>query len=320
MIVWRHMLGTTLREGTCVLALGNFDGVHLGHKAVIDRAQLRAKTLGVPLVVVTFDPHPTAIVAHRCKSKLLMTLSQRLDAFCAMGVDLVWVIPFDNDVAKLAPLAFLSELHRALTPVELYVGCGFRFGNGRHGSLDVLERWGREVGCKFFSHVLEHYGSDSISSTRIRKALDSGDVELASALLGRPYVLTGDITFSRNTRCFGGCSVFDLLWEQEQSLQEGVYVTEVSGISLSDRLLGVTDISNKSHLCGTHSTDITVTTSLLGFAGQMFGHRAELHFLHRLRGLHKFVDDNEARMQSVQDAVLATNWYLKYKKQANICR
>jgi riboflavin kinase/FMN adenylyltransferase len=273
--------------------------------------------LGIPLVAVTFDPHPTAIVAPHCKSKLLMTLPQRLDTLASAGVDLSWVVPFNDDVAKLAPLTFLSELHRTLTPVELYVGCGFRFGNGRYGSLDGLEDWSREVGCKCYSHILESYENDNISSTRIRRALDFGEVELASVLLGRPYSLTGNITVVADTRHDG--FVFDLSWEQEQLLREGVYVTEASGTLIgSSCLLGVTTVSKWSNLCGTHCADTKVVTNVLDFVGCAFGHRAELHFLHRLRDVHELNDNSVVTMQSMRDTAQATDWYLKHKNYANL--
>jgi len=314
MITWRHVLGTALREGPCVLTLGNFDGVHIGHQALIGRAKSSAKALNVPLVAVTFDPHPTKIVSPHYKSKLLMTLHQRLYALSSLGVDLTWVVPFTCDVAKLAPLAFLSEIHRALSPIELYVGCGFRFGSGRHGSFDGLKNWSTEVGCRLNSHFLEFYGSDSVSSTRIRRALNYGEVELASALLGRPYSLTGDIILSDNVGCSSNDCAFDLNWRQEQLPREGIYITEVSLDSDSDCLLGLTDVSKRLDRFESTNAGITVSTKLLNFDDRALVNNVELRFLHYLRDIKNQIDIDDVMSQSVRDAASASDWYLKYKR------
>ena len=110
MKVWRHTLDQAPPEGACILTLGTFDGVHAGHRRVLELAAQRARDLGLPAVVVTFDPHPAMIVAPERRPKLLMTLAQRLAAFAGAGMDLAWIIPFSRAFSELSPEAFLAGL------------------------------------------------------------------------------------------------------------------------------------------------------------------------------------------------------------------
>jgi riboflavin kinase/FMN adenylyltransferase len=243
---------------------------------MINRASLRAKIRGVPLVVGTFYPHPMAITSPELKPKLLMTLEQRLEILASLGVDITWVIPFRYDVARLNPLEFLSELHQTLSPVELYVGCGFRFGNERCGNLDNFKFWSMDVGCELHNHILESYEGDSISSTRIRLALEAGKIELANILLGRPYSLTGKITTVKHAIGLNNCHSFqlNLSCEQESLLRYGNYITEVSGFFMSEKLLGITRINR--------GNNFLVAINTLAFGPNICGYSVELRFLHCL--------------------------------------
>ena len=317
MKVWYHAFGTALREGPCVLTLGNFDGVHIGHMALIDRASARSKLLGVPLVAITFDPHPAEIVAPERRPKLLMTLHQRLKALSCAGVDLVWVIPFTYDVSRLDPLTFLSGLHAAIAPIELYVGYGFRFGNERRGDLDSFNHWGREICCKFHNNTLKLYKGERVSSTRIRKALDIGDVELARALLGRPYSLTGPVILANSSMCGINHSIVGSSWEQGQLLRDGIYITEVNLPFISNSLLGITGISRQSTLCGT-STSAIIETHLPDFCAALHVYRAELNFLHSLKDWQNFDNAGGVALRMSQGHRYSIEWYLDYQKQNNL--
>jgi riboflavin kinase/FMN adenylyltransferase len=142
MQVWHHTLEAAPVFGPSVVTLGIFDGVHAGHKTILELAGAHAKSRGIPAVVVTFDPHPSVVVAPQHKPRFLMTLSQRLAAFEKTGMALAWVIPFSRAFSELSPAEFLSGLHRALAPLELHVGKGFHFGHERKGDLVVLQAWG----------------------------------------------------------------------------------------------------------------------------------------------------------------------------------
>ena len=255
MKTWHHTLDNAPAEGPCVLTLGNFDGVHAAHRAVLGLAAARARDLGLPAAVLTFDPHPAVIVAPERKPKLLMTMAQRLAIFKEAGMDLAWVIPFSRAFSELSPRAFLDGMHRALAPRELHVGRQFRFGKDRAGDLESLEAWGREAGCEIHAHALRAYDGGHLSSTRIRAALGAGDVEEAAALLGHPYALTGVVVEGERRGRHLGFPTANLAWEQEQLPAYGVYATEVSGAHLPEPRRLVSGFAarsgNRDHpLCG----------------------------------------------------------------------
>jgi riboflavin kinase/FMN adenylyltransferase len=305
MKVWRHTVDCAPCEGPCILTLGNFDGVHAGHRSVLELAGLRARARGGPAVVVTFDPHPAMIVAPERRPKLLMTLPQRLDAFAAAGMDLAWIIPFSRAFSELSPLAFLQGLHQVLKPMELHVGKGFRFGKDRAGDLATLEAWGRDAGCEVHGHALRAPDGGYLSSTRIRQALDAGDVEAAAALLGHPYALSGVVVEGERRGRHLGFPTANLAWEQEQLPANGVYVTEVRGAHLPQSMRGLTNVGTKPTFQGFNRT---VETHLPGFAGDLYGCHLEVQFLHRLRGERAFAGMDALREQITKDVSEGLAW------------
>jgi riboflavin kinase/FMN adenylyltransferase len=305
MRVWRHTLEEAPREGACILTLGNFDGVHSGHRRLLELAAQRAAERGLPAVVVTFDPHPAMIVAPERRPKLLMTLPQRLDAFSAAGMDLAWIIPFSRSFSELSPQAFLDGLGRALGPVELHVGQAFRFGKDRAGDLETLQAWGRSAGCEVHAHALRAPDGGHLSSTRIRQALDAGDVEEAASLLGHPYSLTGIVVEGDRRGRHLGFPTANLAWEQEQLPAHGVYVTEVRGAHLAQPRRGLTNVGMKPTFKG---FDLTVETHLPGFTGDLYGCHLVVGFLHRLRGECKFPDLEALRVQITEDVAQGLAW------------
>jgi riboflavin kinase/FMN adenylyltransferase len=292
-------------EGPCVLTLGNFDGVHAAHRTVLELAAARAKELGVPAVVLTFDPHPAVIVAPERKPRLLMTLPQRLEAFRAAGMDLAWVIPFSRAFSELSPAAFLEDVNRVLRPRELHVGRQFRFGKDRAGDIGTLEQWGRECGCEIHHHALRAHDGGYLSSTRIRAALAEGDVEEAAELLGHPYALTGVVVEGERRGRHLGFPTANLAWEQEQLPAYGVYVTEVSGAHLPVPRRGMTNVGGKPTFGG---LTVTVETHLPGFTGDLYGAHLQVRFLHRIRGEMKFAGVDELRLQIEKDVAEGVAW------------
>ena len=306
MQVWRHTLDSAPAAGACILTLGTFDGVHSGHRRVLELAAARAKALGIPAVVVTFDPHPAVVVAPERRPKLLMTLAQRLEAFELAGMDLAWIIPFSRAFSELSPEAFLQGLHRALQPVELHVGRGFRFGQDRAGDLSTLEAWGRQQACEIRAHGLSAPDGGRLSSTRIRAALDRGDVAEAAAFLGHPYALTGIVVEGERRGRHMGFPTANLAWEQEQLPAHGVYVTEVESAHFPDNpRRGLTNVGEKPTFKGAH---VTVETFLPGFQGDLYGATLKVGFLHRLRGERKFSDITELQAQIAEDVESGSAW------------
>ncbi|WP_306598430.1 bifunctional riboflavin kinase/FAD synthetase [Geothrix sp. 21YS21S-2] len=305
MRIWNHTLEAAPPEGPCVVTLGNFDGVHAAHHAVLELAASRARELGLTAAVVTFDPHPSVIVAPERKPKLLMTLPQRLEAFRAAGMDLAWVIPFSRSFSELSPAQFLQGLQRALAPRELHVGRQFRFGKDRAGTIESLEEWGRAARCEIHFHALRAPDGGHLSSTRIRAALEAGDVEEAAALLGHPYALTGIVVEGERRGRQMGFPTANLAWEQDQLPANGVYVTEVSGAHLPEPRRGLTNVGEKPTFEG---RAVTVETHLPGFQGDLYGAHLTVRFLHRIRGEMRFSGVEELRAQIARDVAAGLGW------------
>ncbi len=305
MRILQHGLEDAPPVGPCVLTLGNFDGVHAAHRTVLELAASRARERGIPAAVLTFDPHPAVVVAPERKPRLLMTLSQRLEAFRGAGVDIAWVIPFSRAFSELSPLSFLHGVERALAPRELHVGRQFRFGKDRAGDFATLEAWGAQAACEIHGHALRAYDGGYLSSTRIRAALEAGDVEEAAALLGHPYALTGIVVEGERRGRHLGFPTANLAWDQEQLPAFGVYVTDVTGPHLDGCLRGMTNVGAKPTFEG---MPITVETHLPGFSGDLYGKHLEVRFLHRLRGEMKFSGVDALRDQITRDVAEGLAW------------
>ncbi len=306
MEVWHHALEAAPAAGPFVVTLGTFDGVHAGHRELLRQASERARTQGQRAAVVTFDPHPTVVVAPQRKPKLLMTLEQRLAAFAAERMDLAWVIPFSRAFSELTPEAFLDRLQAILLPVELHVGTAFCFGRDRSGSVATLEAWGAAHGCQVHTLALRAPDGGRLSSTRIREALEQGAVDLATAFLGHPYALTGVVVEGDRRGRHLGFPTANLAWEQEQLPASGVYVTEAMLPHHGGARLGLTNVGEKPTFEGQR---LTVETHLPGFEGDLYGARLEVRFLHRIRGEVRFASVEELRVQIAQDVAEGTAWW-----------
>ena len=180
--------------GRTVVTIGNFDGVHLGHRHVVSRAREVAADLGVEHVVaVTFDPHPVAVLRPEHAPPTLTTLDARLELLTEAGVDDALVVAFNRDVAAWSPERFVEEiLVGALHARAVVVGANFRFGNRAAGDLDTLREAGRQHGFEVVGVELD--GGDQVwSSTYVRDRLAAGDVEGAAEALGRPFTVRGEV-------------------------------------------------------------------------------------------------------------------------------
>jgi len=309
MLIWHHSLSSAPEFGPCLVTLGNFDGVHAGHRELLEQVHLRAQGQGLPSAVVSFDPHPTVITAPERRPRLLMTLAQRTAAFERTGVDLAWVIPFSRAFSELSPAAFLEQLQRALRPTELHVGKAFRFGRDQEGTLDTLKAWGEMVGCQIHPHALRAPDGGFLSSTRIREALDCGDVQEAAVLLGHPFVLTGVVVEGDRRGRHLGFPTANLEWEQEQVPAKGVYVTEVRGSHFPRPHLGLTNVGENPTFEGVR---LSVETHLPDFQGDLYGTHLEVGFLHRLRGEHRFVSVDGLRAQIAEDVARGKAWWQQH--------
>lgn len=184
----------TLAQAPSVVTIGNFDGVHVGHRALIQHAVTHAKAAGVRSVVMTFDPHPNAVIGRFDAPKKIQPLDERLDTLAASGVDLVLVMPFTAELAALTPSQFVTDvLLGSLNVLRVVVGDNFRFGRDAEGDVTFLSQAGEQHGFAVDVFGLLELDGTPVSSTKLRERIARGDMSWSAAALRRPFALTGEV-------------------------------------------------------------------------------------------------------------------------------
>ena len=303
MIVWHGL--TRCPPGTrAALALGNFDGVHLGHQAILQHVRARAQERGARALLVTFEPHPAEVLAPERRPRLLQTKRQKLAALEEAGMDAVLVLPFDLALAALSPQAFVERLCSALTPVSVHVGTGFRFGRDRLGDVALLRTLGAEHGFAVEEVPPVEVDGQRVSSSRIREAVLAGRVDLARHLLGRPYAVEGRVVRGDGRGAALSFPTANLAVENELPPLRGVYVTETVALAL--RWPSVTNVGVRPTFDG---SKLTVESHLIDYEGDLYGERVEARFLARLRDERRFADANALADQIACDRAAAVAWF-----------
>ncbi|MDP9122218.1 MAG: riboflavin biosynthesis protein RibF, partial [Acidobacteriota bacterium] len=211
-----------------VAAIGNFDGVHLGQRAVLDRVVARARELGAPAVVITFSPHPLSVLRPERVPVALTTPQQKEQLLAEAGITVLLVVRFNRELAKTPARRFVRDfLHDSLRLREIYVGRGFAFGYKREGDLALLESMGAELG--FTAHAVEEVElrGERVSSTRVRSAIALGRVEEAAELLGRHYSITGQVARGDRMGQRLGWPTLNLAPDNKLLPADGVYAGRV---------------------------------------------------------------------------------------------
>ncbi len=304
MHVLRDPLRATDLPRRGVGTIGNFDGVHLGHRKILETVVARAREVGRPSFAITFEPHPMAILRPDRAPRRIQTLRQKEEAIEAIGIDALLVIPFTRDFSLTEPEDFVRTLLAGrLKAAELSIGAHFAFGRGKRGDLALLSRLGAE--CGFAASAVEEvvYAGEPVSSTRIRRALERGEIRDANAMLGREYALEGIVSRGDRLGHRIGVPTINLESENELPPADGVYVTEIEIRSFGRRFPSVTNIGRRPTLYEDYTT--TIETYVLDFSADVYGDRVRLFFLERLREERKFpsVMDLKAQIQrDVQDA------------------
>lgn len=210
------------------LAIGMFDGVHLGHQAVIETAIHSARRTGGIAAVLTFSPHPSHLFRPEAPVLQILTKDQKSKALYDLGIDALLIRLFEPNFAAIPATDFLPHLKNELPGLHaLYIGEHFRFGKGRSGDVPLLIESGKTLKINTFSIPQLHYNGETISSTRIRAALTTGDITLANDLLGRSYTPEGTVTEGAKRGRTLGFPTLNLPWEAELKPQYGVYAVQV---------------------------------------------------------------------------------------------
>ncbi|MBX3182440.1 MAG: riboflavin biosynthesis protein RibF [Polyangiaceae bacterium] len=283
-----------------MVAIGNFDGVHQGHQAVLAAAAARAHAAGLTPLVLTFDPHPAEVLASATLDRLTPTarkaaLIQRLSPELTVVVE-----PFTRELAAHTPEAFAREfLRERLAAAQVLVGENFRFGRGRAGDLSTLRELGAELGFQPWSEPLTGDAAGAISSSRAREAVRAGDLELAARLLTRPHALTGQVVHGDARGRQIGFPTANLAEVAELIPPHGVYTCLVDDLSRGEEpgralATGVVNIGRRPTVDARAEAPVSVEAHLLTgadgqpFQAELYGARLRLHLVHRLREERRF--------------------------------
>ena len=285
----------------CAVTIGNFDGVHRGHRALIDRVVAKARELSVTSCVLTFEPHPREFFAPGSAPARLSRLREKLELIAAAGVERVHVIRFDAQFAAQSAARFIDDvLLRGLGTAWLLVGRDFRFGAQRKGDFATLE--GQGFALEAMDDVALEGGR--VSSSAVRAALETGDFARADRLLGRPYTLGGHVVHGAKLGHDLGFPTANILLRQRPPLG-GIYVVEVEGLGPGVASVGYRPTVNPvpRPLLEVH---------LLERGGDLYGKRLRVRFLKKLRDEAKFDGLPELRAAIAQDAAQARQYFAKH--------
>jgi riboflavin kinase/FMN adenylyltransferase len=292
----------------CVLVIGNFDGVHRGHAAVLSEAVAVAAERSLRTSVLTFDPHPATVVGLGAPA-VLTTMERRAQLMADLGVETVWVRRFDAPFAGWAPTRFVEELVTGtLAARVVVVGDNFRFGAKRGGDLAALRSLGEQLGFEVRVHAIASDARGPYSSTRAREAIAAGDLDEAAQVLGRAHELSGTVVKGDQRGRTIGFPTANLDPVPEMLPPDGVYAVRVEQIDEDGaaRSLGggVTNIGLRPTVAERGGRR-TIETFVFDFDGDLYGSRLRLHLVGRLRAEKKFAGLAELRAQIAADSAAA---------------
>src|SRR5436190_2551609 len=297
-----------------ILTLGVFDGLHLGHQKIMQTVVDRAAETGAVPTAITFDPHPRAVLHSETAPPLLQTLDQRLANFEVLGIEQAIVVHFDREFANQPADDFLHEIiHDRLHAREVYLGKGFAFGKNRGGNIELLREMSKELGF-FADEVSEvQLRGHRISSSKIRELLDTGHINLARRMLGRPYGVEGVIIRGNRRGHTIGFPTANLHPQNRVIPKFGVYATA----SLVDGVWrkSITNIGVRP----TFGKDLepSIESYIFDFDGDLYGDVLRVRFLHRIRDERKFNGIDELKEQIERDTCRALN-YFEYQGVRNM--
>ncbi len=300
--LFRDIAGGPLCPGGSVVCIGAFDGLHLGHRALVRRAVARAQELGVAAVALSFEPLPREFFAKDAPPPRLSLPRAKYEGLRELGVDVIGLLRFDAKLSAMSAQGFVETLlaHR-LGACEVWVGPEFRFGHRRTGDIAVLQSEGARLG--FTAHEIEPVLLDGerVSSTRIRAALVAGDFALAAKLLGKPYAVSGRVVHGKQLGRTLGYPTANLRFGNKVPALRGIYATRVHGIG-DQPWPSVSSFGTRPTVGG---VEPLLEAHLFDFDGDLYGRRIEVEFVARLRDEEKFPDLPTLVAQMDRDAAEA---------------
>jgi len=297
-------------DTAAVLTIGNFDGVHLGHQALLSLLTGKARALGLPAVVLTFEPHPREYFSPADAPARLASLREKLLLLDAAGVDRTYVCRFDARLAAQSAQSFIDDtLVRGLRVRHLFIGDDFCFGARRQGNFAMLQEAGSRHGFGVESMPTLDVAGERVSSSAVRAALAAADLDHAARLLGRPYSIAGRVSHGDKIGRRLGFPTANIQMKHRRPALTGVYAVSVEGLAAT-RVQGVANIGVRP--TATANGRARLEVHLFDWTQDCYGAHIRVHFLHRLRAERKFESLDALRAQIAIDTVHARDWFAQH--------
>ena len=286
---------TSIGATASAVTIGNFDGLHRGHRALLDRVLTESDSICSTLV--TFEPLPQQFFAPGRASMRLQQTAGKLRMLRSLGVDLVWMLRFNAELATLPADRFVRHvLVDSLRAVKVVVGEDFRYGHKRAGDADSLSRQGRELGFSVEVVPAIKHNGERISSSRIRDLLLAGRLQEAAVLLGRPYRMAGPVIKGRQLGRSLGFPTANIRLSRQPGPLHGIFAVRCRVSGIEGQLDGVASIGYRPTVCG---EDLLLEVHLFDFDGDLYRRRMQVEFIARLRDEEHF-DSLEALIEQMQ--------------------
>jgi len=299
-----HNLQTDPRG--CVVTIGNFDGVHLGHQEVLAQVADKAAELHLPSVLMTFEPYPSEFFQQGEIPPRLTRFREKMEVLRRFSIERVLNLSFNDALCSLTAEEFIRQiLVERLAVRYLVIGDDFRFGKGRAGDFALLKAAGAEYGFEVASmHTFELMG-DRVSSTRIRSALLNGELGFAEQLLGRPYRMSGRVAHGDKRGRTIGFPTANIHLHRKASPVRGVYAVEMYGLA-GEPVSGVANVGIRPTVNGTRAQ---LEVHLFGFRDEIYGRHVQVEFRKKLRDEQKFDSFDALKAQIEKDALEAKDFF-----------
>ncbi len=294
----------------CALTVGNFDGVHRGHRAMLERLVQKARELNLPCSVLTFEPHPREFFSPASAPARLSRVREKLEMLAEAGVDRAHVLRFGAPLAAMAPERFVDEvLVRGLGVRWLLVGRDFRYGAKRAGDFAALEAAAAAAGFGLEAMPDVVQDGERVSSSAVRAALAQGDLAGAARLLGRPYSMSGRVAHGERLGRALGFPTANIVLRRRPPL-EGVYVVEVELEETHRRLQGVASVGRRPTV--RENASPLLEAHLFDWTGALYGRHLRVTFLRKLRDEEKYDGLEALRAAIARDADQAREYFRKH--------
>ena len=291
----------------CVATIGTFDGIHLGHQAVLRQVVNQSMQLKLPSVVIVFEPLPGEYLSPTRAPARLMSFREKFYSIDSRGIDRLLTLTFNEKLKNMSANQFVEDIFvNGLGVEHLVFGDDFRFGNNREGDISFTQRLGKINNFAVVPTSTVEFEGERISSTRIRQALAASDFILAKSLLGRSYSISGRVVFGRQMGRTLGFPTANIELGRLSSPLSGVYAVKVNGPTMSD-LRGVANIGVRPTVNDNMRANLEV--HLLDFDNEIYGQRIDVTFLSKIREEKKFSSLDELKVNIANDLRTAQDWF-----------